>query len=90
MLDSLKNKIKAEYEKQSKMTPQDYDSPEGKAKARRGGLVFLILGLVGLGANWYVLTYHGSIHSLLIAATLTFLGLGIWVLITGKMPVKKR
>jgi len=82
--------MKAEYEKQSKMTPQDYSSPEGKAKARKGGVVMLVLGLVGLAANWFVWNHWGEIHSLLIAATLTFLGFGVWVSITGKMPVKKR
>lgn len=90
MFDSLKEKIKEEYKKQNDLVRSDGQSPEARQANRMGGIVMLVLGFVGLGVNWYCWTRLGYTATLLVAGTVTFLGLGVWVLIIGKMPFKRR
>lgn len=101
MLEDLKKKMNQkmsevqmgyakEKAKQDALFKADPASPEAKAHARRGGLIFMGLGFVTLFIN--VLSWHfaDSVLVFLLAANLTFFGLAFWMLLTGKSPFKKR
>ncbi len=90
---SLKEKLKESYEaalKKQELQAKTPNSPEAKKTARIGGLILFILGLAFALANALTWTLNGTIWKFALAAMITFLGLGLWGMITGKMPLKKR
>lgn len=65
------------------------DSTASKKAARVGGLVLFVLGLIMTGINYYTWTYHGFIRKWPLAVNLAFLGLGLYLIIKGKMPGRR-
>lgn len=87
-------KIKEEFEKQKTIqkklaSAEMSGSPEGRANIRKGGIIMLLLGLVFGGANYFTWSFWGVVYKLLLALSLGLLGLGVYALLTGKMPGKK-
>jgi hypothetical protein len=68
----------------------DPGSPAARRKARIGGLVMIGLGLaVGVAAAiafWQV----GRLYVWMIAVPLGLIGVGVWALVTGKLPAVRR
>ena len=82
---SLKESYQVERERQNKLKASPH-LPESITNARRGGIVLLILGIIASGINVYTWTQEGFLSKWLLAAALGFLGVGLYALITGKMP----
>jgi hypothetical protein len=79
-------------EQQAKMATMQADrgSPEARRSARIGGLVMIGLGLV-LGAAMAVGFWQaGRIYIWLAAVPVALLIVGVWSLITGKLPKRRR
>lgn len=88
------DKLKLEYAKQQALLQKELrknpDSAISKKAGRTAGGFFVILGLGFLLANIITWKVSGSLSKLAVAAMITFLFLGPWLLITGKMPKKIR
>lgn len=63
------------------------DSPQAKRTARRAGIALLVVGLVLAGINYATWIFNGSVFVILVAAAVTFLGLGVYLMIVGKWPL---
>lgn len=87
--ESLAEKYKAELERQKQMKANPH-SASSKANTRRGGIALIILGLITAGINYYTWTTDGFMLKGLLACAIAFLGLGLYALLTGKMPNLKR
>ncbi len=82
---SLKKKYQVELDRQNKLKASPH-LPESITNARRGGIVLLILGIIFSAINVYFWTQEGFTTKWLLACALAFLGLGLYALISGKMP----
>lgn len=80
--------MEAEQKKQA-FEGKDPNSAAAKKNARVGGGIVFILGLALIGANYWTWTSMGSVWVLAIAAMIAFIGLGLYAMITGKMPRKR-
>lgn len=87
-------KFKAQYQEQSqKLQAELHANPSSEASKKAGrtaGVFFFIMGIALVGINYYTWMVQGRVWRLLLAAMITFLVLGPWLMITGKMPGKKR
>ena len=83
------DEIKAAYEKAKADQPEygrNPNSPAARKTARTAGGLMFVVGLVGGGISYYLWQYQGRFSIILAAATLTFLGLGLYLVAFGKMP----
>ncbi|QQR55424.1 hypothetical protein IPG41_02620 [Candidatus Peregrinibacteria bacterium] len=90
---SLKEDFKAAYakERQKQKTLQSApDSPAKRRTNRLGALAMLFIALVFTGINCYTWEVHGFLNKWTLTIMLAFLGLGLYALITGKMPTPKK
>ena len=90
---SLKDDFKAAYHKEQqrqKGIQKAPDSPEKRRANRLGGLAMLFIGLIFTGINLYTWEVHGFVQKWTLAVMLAFLGLGLYALVTGKMPSPKQ
>lgn len=87
------DEIKEAFEK-AKADQTEYsrnpNSPAAKRTARRAGAAMFGIGLVGGGIGYFLWQHQGRFSILVTAATLTFLGLGLYLFAFGKVPTKKR
>ncbi len=95
MLDNLKKRVQDEYAVQQKKNaelekPENVGGSESKAHHRRIGIVIFIFGLIFALLNVLFLVYANRIQFLAVAAMITFIGLGLWMMLTGKPPKKMR
>lgn len=86
--------LREEYLKQQKKLRDELQknpsSPTSKKAGRTAGAIFFILGLALLLANWITWNTQGRVLKWAVAAMLTFLMVGVWLMITGTLPQKKR
>jgi hypothetical protein len=68
---------------------RDPGSSAAKKTARTAGAIMFALGLIGAGIAYYLYEYQGMLSILVLAVTLTFLGLGLYLVAFGKMPKPK-
>jgi hypothetical protein len=84
--------MKEAYEK-AKADQAEYSrnpgSPAAKKTARTAGAIMFVVGLITGGISYYLWQYQGLVSVLLAAATLTFLGLGLYLVAFGKMPKRR-
>lgn len=64
-------------------------SPAAKRNARRAGIGLFVLGLVCAGINYATWVSSGRVWILVVAAAVTFVGLGIYLMVFGEMPGRK-
>jgi hypothetical protein len=64
-------------------------SPASRRRARLGGLAMIGFGLVLGGAMGIGFWQAGRIYAWLAAVPLALLGVGLWALVTGKLPAGK-
>lgn len=86
--DNLKKKL-AEQQKKQAEAMKTPNSSEAKKTARMGGAALFVIGLAFAVANYWTWTTQGSAWILAIACMIAFLGLGLYAMITGKMPKKR-
>jgi len=88
-----KDEIKRAYE-EAKRNQADYsrnpNSPAAKKTARTGGAIMFLVGALLAGANYYLWVYQQRFIVLLLAAAAAFLGLGLYFIVFGKAPARKR
>ncbi|MEM7135962.1 MAG: hypothetical protein AAF500_05240 [Myxococcota bacterium] len=86
------DELRSAYEDAKAQQAEISANPEGataKKTARGAGAAMFVIGLIGAGIAYYLYAYQGIISGLVSAATLTFLGLGLYAMVTGKMPKKR-
>lgn len=87
-------KFKAQYQEESKKLQAELranpSSEASKKAGRTAGVFFFIMGITLIGINYYTWMIQGRVWTLLIASMITFLALGPWLMIAGKMPSRKR
>lgn len=88
LADKLKKRLEEE-QKKAAMYSKNPSSPEAKKSARTGGAILFVIGLAFAVANYWTWTNQGSVWILALACMIAFLGLGLYAMITGKMPKKK-
>lgn len=87
---TIKEEFEAQKIRQTQLaSAETRGTPAGRTNIRKGGGVMVLLGLVFGGANYFTWSFWGTIYKLLLALSLGLLGLGIYALLTGKMPGKK-
>jgi hypothetical protein len=59
---------------------------EHDPNARPGGVILFIFGLVFIGIDIYLWEVRGVAYAILLSAALVLPALGLWAIITGKMP----
>lgn len=86
------DEIKEAYEK-AKARNEEFaknpSSPAAKRTARLAGAVLFFAGVVLAGIGYFTWTQTGRVLVLLVAAVATFLGIGLYLMLFGKMPGKK-
>jgi len=88
-IDDIKNALDEAVAKQAKNS-RNPDSADAKRTGRIAGFILLVLGLVSAGTSYYLYANEGLISPLLLGATIAFLGLGVFLVMFGKMPQRRR
>ncbi len=86
-LENFKKELEKQNAEQQRLA-QNPDSPEAKKRARLGGAIVTVLGLAFALGNYISWTQVGSMPKIGLVLALTFLILGPYVWVTGRLPRK--
>lgn len=95
-LDDMKAEFAKRYqdakEKQEAVAanPELGKSPEMKRHFRGAGVVVFVIGIVITIGNYFGYQETGRVIVFFAATSIVFLGAGLWMMLTGKNPFRKR
>lgn len=87
------DELQREYAKQkarAEKNARNPDSADAKRTTRIGSSFMLFFGLLVAGLDAYEWFVEGQAWAILLAVPPTLLVLGLWGLVTGKLPIKPR